>query len=97
MVLLASTVQCFVVGSHTSAAWTAPESVLNPPALVPPVTSTSPSGRIVALRWRRAKCIGSVLVQRGPLALRSIVSAVGVGEPDLGSGEPQLRYPPPPA
>src|SRR6266508_3542522 len=96
MVLLASWVQCPVWGLHTSAAWTAPDRVLKPPALVPPVTSTWPSGRIVAFRCRRAKCIGSVLLQLGPVRFRLIVSAVAVGAPVLGSVLFQSRVPPPP-
>src|SRR6266516_1551696 len=96
MVLLASWVQCPVFGFHASAAWTAPDKVLKPPALVPPVTSTWPSGRIVAFRCRRGKCMLSVLLQCGPVTLRSIVSAVAVGVLDFASLVLQLRSPPPP-
>src|SRR5215207_6206228 len=97
MVLLASSVQRPVVGLHTSAACTAPDRSLNPPELVPPVTSTCPSGRIVAFRCRRAWCIASVLVHRGPETLRSMISAVAVGAPVLGSVVLQFKFPPPPA
>src|SRR6266545_7196320 len=96
MVLLASWVQCPVLGLHTSAAWTAPDKLLKPPALVPPVTSTWPSGRIVAFKCRRAKCMLSVLLQCAPGTLRSIVSAVSVGVLDFASLVLQLRSPPPP-
>ena len=47
--LLASVVHCSVVGFQSSAAWTAPAGLLNPGELVPPVTSTLPSGNSVAL------------------------------------------------
>ena len=47
--LLASVVHCSVVGFQSSAAWTAPAESLNPGELVPPVTSTLPSGNSVAL------------------------------------------------
>src|ERR1700750_2887757 len=98
MVLLASTVQWPLV-SHTSAACTAPDSVLKPPALVPPVTRTWPGGRTVALRCRRAKCIEAVLVQCGDatFVLMLMISAVSVGAATLGSGLLHCRYPPPPA
>ena len=46
--LLAIVVHVPVAGSHISAAWTAPAGSLNPPELVPLVTSTLPSGSTVA-------------------------------------------------
>src|SRR4029434_1589359 len=54
-----------VAGSHISAAsigWLASWEL---GALVPPVTSTFPSGRIVALRRRRAKAIEATYRHRG--------------------------------
>ena len=63
--LLASVVHCSVVGFQSSAAWTAPAGLLNPGELVPPVTSTVPSGNSVALIWRRANAIDPTARQVG--------------------------------
>src|SRR3954453_19448040 len=96
--LAASVVQPFVAGSHSSAvrgAWPGLRTT-KPPPLVPPVTSTCPSGRIVAFMCRRATDIEPALCHEGEVTLRLIFSAVAVGAPDFASGVPQLRSPPPP-
>src|SRR5687768_4732217 len=71
-----------LAGFHRSAASTAllVGALLKPLALVPPVTSTVPSARSVALVWRRATDIDPTRDHvRAPS--RSITSAVAVGEP----------------
>src|SRR2546421_7367641 len=77
--LLASVVHVPVAGLHSSAAWTAPAALLNPEALVPPVTSTSPVGKIVAFMCRRAYAIEPVYLHVGFALFRSMTSAVFVG------------------
>src|SRR5438067_13434239 len=77
--LLASVVQVSVVGLQSSAAWTAPAELLNPGAPVPPVANTSPVGRIVAFRCRRAYAIEPVYLHVGLASFRSMTSAVFVG------------------
>src|SRR2546430_5430947 len=77
--LLASVVHVPVAGLHSSAAWTAPAALLNPEALVPPVTSTSPVGKIVAFICRRAYAIAPVYRHAGLSSFRSMTSAVFVG------------------
>jgi hypothetical protein len=64
---------------------------LNPQRLVPPVTSTVPSGRIVALACRRPISMEPVGVQAGAAAARSMISAVF-----FGKFEGQGSLPPPP-
>src|SRR5437763_8864881 len=63
--LLASVVHVPVAGLHSSAAWTAPAALLNPEALVPPVTSTSPVGKIVAFICKRAYDVEPALLHVG--------------------------------
>src|SRR2546427_12564584 len=77
--LLASVVHVPVVGLQSSAAWTAPAALSNPAALVPPVTSTSPVGRIVAFICRRAYAIAPVYLHAGFASFRSMTSAGFVG------------------
>ena len=72
-------VQLSVAGSHISAANTGVAVLLNPGPLVPPVTSTLPSGSSVALRWRRANAMDPTSRQAGVAAFRSITSAALVG------------------
>jgi len=48
--------------------------------LLPPVARTRPSGRIVKLWCLRARFIDPVLFQTGEPAVRSMISAVFVGE-----------------
>src|SRR5215207_4927926 len=98
--LLASVVHSPVAGFQTSAAFVARPSLMltKPPPLVPPVTSTWPSGRIVEFRCRRETDIGLVFCQAGDAWLRSMTSAVAVGSVASGSGDwPQPVWPPPPA
>jgi len=52
-------------------------SLLNPGPLVPPVTSTLPSGSSVALIWPRANAMDPTGRQAGVAAFRSITSARG--------------------
>src|SRR2546429_3078389 len=85
--LLASVVQVPVVGFQSSATWTAPAKLLKPGALVPPVTNTSPVGKIVAFMCRRAYAIEPVYLHAGLASFRSMTSAVFVGG----------LYPPPPS
>src|SRR6476660_9697980 len=80
-------VQDSVVGFHSSAECTAPAWSLNPGPLVPPVTSTLPSARSVALVWRRANAMPGTVRQAGEAWLRSITSADAVG----GSPPPAYR------
>ena len=80
-------VQFSVAGSHISAANTGVLVLLNPGPLVPPVTSTFPSGRSVALSCRRAKAIEATERQAGVDAFRSMTSAVLVG----GSPPPMTK------
>src|SRR5678815_3506328 len=90
---LAILVKVAVAVFHIAAASTAPMSLLKPAPLVPPVTSTVPSGRVVALWWRRENCIGpAVDVHDGDATFRSIVSHVLVG----GSPPPKMTYLPSP-
>src|SRR5262245_3106339 len=84
---LAIVVQVSVVGSHISAAKTGVLGLLNPGPLVPPVTSTFPSGRRVAFCCRRANAIEPTDRHAGVDAFRSITSAVLVG----GSEPPATR------
>src|SRR5213078_4024808 len=77
--LLARVAQVPVLGLQSSAAWTAPAKLLKPGALVPPVTSTSPVGRIVAFMCRRAYAIEPVYLHAGLASFRSMTSAVFVG------------------
>src|SRR5689334_14403384 len=96
----ASVVHWFVFGSHSSAALAASAGLMstNPPPVVPPVTSTVPSGRMVEFVWRRANCIEPALVHWGDGWLRSIFSAVAVGADERASGVwAQVALPPPPA
>ena len=58
-------VQTPVAGFHISAARIAWVTSLNAAALLPPVTSTSPVGSTVALRFRRANAIEPVHCQVG--------------------------------
>src|SRR6476660_7003420 len=78
-----------VLGFHSSATLTAPAWSLNPGPLVPPVTSTLPSARMVAFIWRRAKAMLGTVRQAGApwFGLRSITSADDVG----GSPPPAYR------
>src|SRR2546430_9618374 len=73
--LLAIVVQVPVAGLQSSAAWTAPAASLKPGALVPPVTSTSPVGRIVAFMCRRAYALPPVERPAGLPRFRSVTSA----------------------
>ena len=66
-------------GCHSSAVYTAPLAVLNPAALLPPVTSTVPSGSTVALSWRRALAMVPAGCQAGVGRFKSIFSAVARG------------------
>src|SRR2546423_8612046 len=77
--LLASVVQVPVAGLHSSAACTAPAGLLNPEAPVPPVTSTSPVGKIVAFMCRRAYAIEPAYLHVGFASFRSMTSAGLVG------------------
>src|SRR5207249_5619692 len=77
--LLASVVHVPVVALHSSAACTAPTASLKPGALVPPVTNTSPVGKIVAFMCRRAYAIEPVYLHAGLASFRSMTSAVFVG------------------
>jgi len=52
--------------------------LLKPGALLPPVTSTSPVGRIVAFICRRAYAIAPVYRHAGLASFRSMTSAVFV-------------------
>ena len=72
-------VQASVAGSHISASNTGVVVLFNPGPLVPPVTSTLPSGRIVAFGCRRAMAIGGTDRQLGIAWFRSITSAALVG------------------
>ena len=54
-----------VAGFHSSAARTAAATLLNPAPLVPWVTRTCPSARIVALSCRLAKAIPATPRQDG--------------------------------
>src|SRR2546428_5317212 len=63
--LLAIRVHVPVAGLQSSAACTAPRGSLKPPALVPPVTRTSPVGSTVALRCRRGDAIGAGYIHSG--------------------------------
>src|SRR5215204_6803934 len=78
-----------VGNSKFSAANTPPDGSVKPHALVPPVTSTVPSGRMVALVWRRRNAMGATAPQVGLAAARSIISAEFCGK--LGQ-----VFPPPP-
>src|SRR2546422_10043753 len=79
MLALARVVQMPVDGSHTSVGKTGDDELSNPPPLLPPVTSTVPSGSSVPLCWRRANPIDAVFVHLGEDEFRSMVSAVLVG------------------
>ena len=68
-----------VAGFHSSAARTAVPTLLKPGPLVPWVTSTCPSARIVAFNCRLAKAIPATLRQNGDAWLRSMTSAELVG------------------
>ena len=48
---------------------------------VPPVTSTVPSGRSVALCWRRRNFMGAATAQAGFAAFKSMISTMLVGAP----------------
>src|SRR3954468_6423010 len=81
--------QVSAAGSHISAYSTDPAGLSNPGKLLPPVTSTLPSGRSVALSCRRPTDIGATERQDGVGALRSMTSAVALGRMvgvALGSG-----------
>src|SRR3954463_11075305 len=81
--------QVSVAGSHISAYSTAPAGLSNPGRLLPPVTSTFPSGRSVVLSCRRPIDIGATERQEGVAAFRSITSAEALGRivgVALGSG-----------
>src|SRR2546421_11587998 len=91
--LLASVVHVPVAGLHSSAAWTAPAALLNPEALVPPVTSTSPVGKIVAFICRRADAIEPVYLHVGFASLRSMTSAVFVRGAVAPPGEQDFAGP----
>src|SRR5207247_3235113 len=79
--MLLIVVHVSVAGSHISAARTALARVSssNPGPVVPPVTSTLPSGNKVAFRCRRGKAMDATNRHVGLGALRSITSAVLVG------------------
>src|SRR4051794_6531116 len=71
--------QVSVAGSHISAYSTDPAGLSNPGKLLPPVTSTLPSGNSVALSCRRPTDIEATGRQEGVGALRSMTSAVALG------------------
>jgi hypothetical protein len=79
--LLATWRQAPVAGFQISATWTARLGSSKLVPRVPLVTSTSPVGSIVALRWRRGYAIEPVHFQAGAASLRSMVSAVAVVQP----------------
>ncbi len=79
MLELASVLQVPVDGFHTSAGKTGDDELSNPPPLLPPVTSTVPSGSSVPLCWRRAFAIEPVFVHVGEDEFRLMISAVLVG------------------
>src|SRR2546428_13836330 len=85
--LLAIRVHVPVAGLQSSAACTAPRGSLKPPALVPPVTRTSPVGSTVALRCRRGEGTGPGYIPSGFGWLRLLISAAFVG----GGAPPPLR------
>src|SRR5262245_52935829 len=85
--MLASEVHFPVDGFHSSATSTRPDATFTP-LLVPPTTSTVPSGRATAFACRRANRIDSVNCHVGDVALRLMISAVLVGSPAV------LRPPP---
>src|SRR5918994_1427706 len=68
-----------VFGFHSSAWRIAPAWLLNPGALVPPVTSTLPSAKMVAFICRRGNAMLPVLRQAGAAWVRSMTSADAVG------------------
>src|SRR5262249_61953722 len=74
--MLATVLHCSVAGSHISAARTAPPLRTLLDALVPPVTSTLPSGSKVLFRNCRANAIGLTYRQVGVATLRLMTSAV---------------------
>ena len=76
-----------VAGFHTSAECAGDVSLLKPAPLLPPVTSTRPSGRMVRLFCRRAVPMLPVKFHVGVPALRSMISHVAVG----GSPPPAQR------
>src|SRR5439155_21363913 len=80
-----------MVGSHNSAANTAPASFVKPHWLLPPVTRTVPSGSMVALVCRRPMLMDAADVHVGDGAARSMISVDARGTL-LG----QLLPPPPP-
>ena len=80
-------VQTPVAGSHSSADKTGVAALLNPGPLVPPVTSTFPSGSTVVFICRRATLIEPTARHAGTPAFRSMTSAVLVG----GSAPPTVR------
>src|SRR5262252_7506705 len=90
--MLAILVHVPVAGFQSSAASTEPLSLLNPEPLVPPVASTVPSGKMVALTCRREYCIDPVFCHSGMGWLRSMISHVFVG----GSAPPMTMYLPSP-
>src|SRR5688500_4654458 len=79
-----------VAGSQSSASLLARVLLENPVELVPPVSSTLPSARMVRLICRRPYAMDPVGTHTGTAWLRSIVSAV------LAGGGPVLAWPPPP-
>src|SRR5438093_12910002 len=100
MLFAASVVHCVgCAGFQSSAVRVASPGLMStkPPPLVPPVMSTSPSGRMVELRCRWGTDIEPALVHVGEAAFRSIISAVAVGTGDFWSGVGHPVLPPPPA
>src|SRR5947208_4058593 len=87
MLALASVVQAPVDGFHSSATYTGEDELSNPEPLLPPVTSTVPSGSSVPLFCRRAYVIDEVAVHFGNDEFKSMISAVLVG----GSSPPAYR------
>src|SRR3989442_10994761 len=78
-VLIAAIVdQDSVAGSQISALYTAPLGSLNALELLPPVTRTLPSGRIVAFRYRRPTVIELVYRHCGVASFRLMTSAEAV-------------------
>ena len=80
-------VKASVAGSHSSARNTGVVALLNPGPLVPPVTSTFPSGSTVVFICLRATLIDPTARHAGLPAFRLMISAVLVG----GSAPPKVR------